>query len=193
MENNSNYKQVNKNSSYIQINLGLISPTAAKLIQTINPIFNNAWIQTANGYTIFSKDVFIKAQEEGERMTLIDIATAWKNSDERTKDRYEALARENKERDKMRELNKAGNERSLGPYEYYLIDLYEKNKFMGFFADAAKSWKDLSEEERSKYINQAEQAQYAHEVKDEDKNPKANLHLIYLWKIRRIITLKMSH
>jgi hypothetical protein len=52
--------------------------------------------------------------------------------------------------------------------------LYEKNKFIGFFADAAKSWKDLSEEERSKYINQTEQAQHAHEVKkDEDKNHKA--------------------
>jgi hypothetical protein len=60
MENNSNYKQVNQNSSSIQISLGLNSPTAAKLIQTINPIFDNAWIQTANAYTIFSKDVFIK-------------------------------------------------------------------------------------------------------------------------------------
>jgi hypothetical protein len=61
----------------------------------------------------------------------------------------------NKEKEKIEDSRET---RPLGLYNYFLMDYNKGNKFTGL-AYAAKSWENLPEDEKSKYITQAEQAQ----------------------------------
>jgi hypothetical protein len=102
------------------------------------------------------RDQMTKAHEEGKKITLVDCANAWKNTDESTKVKHDILAKEaNKEMEKIKDRYKT---KTLGYYNYFLMDLNKRNIFTGL-ADAAESWKNLSEDEKAKYITQAEQDQ----------------------------------
>jgi hypothetical protein len=120
-----------------------------------------------SGYTMFCREQLMKAREEGKKLTLVDCANAWKNTDESTKANYDILAEEvNKEKEK---INDRCETRLVGPYNYFLMDLNKRNIFTGL-ADAADSWKNLSEEEKSKYITQAEQDQQTYNSKRQERN-----------------------
>jgi hypothetical protein len=162
MENNSNDIHTNKNILSDQSNIGTNSQ-----VNNLHfiPIMNNTRIEYSklSGYTMFCREQMIKAREEG-KITLVDCANAWKNTDESTKANYDILAEEvNKEKEKIKD---PCGTRPVGPYNYFLMDLNKRNIFTGL-ADAAESWKNLSEEdEKSKYITQAEQDQQAYNTKN---------------------------
>jgi hypothetical protein len=155
MENNPNDNQTNTVSN--QPNRGTNSP-----FDSLHSIPNNTSTNTLelNAYAIFYKELIAKAREEDKRITRADCANAWKNSDESTKIKYYILAEE-KKKDRC--------EARPGPYNYFLMDLDKRNIFTGL-ADAAESWKNLSEDEKSKYITQAEQDQQAFNTKRQELN-----------------------
>jgi hypothetical protein len=97
MENNINDKQINQNT-YNQINLSTNSQAMESFPQTLDPMLSGMWASITTAYALFLRDQKLKVREEGKRMTLLDCANAWKNSDERTKDRYNTLSEEEKKR-----------------------------------------------------------------------------------------------
>jgi hypothetical protein len=166
MENNSNDDHTNKNILSDQSNIGTNSQVDN--LHSI-PNMNNTRIEDSklNGYVMFCRDQMMKAREEGKKITLVDCANAWKNTDESTKAKYDIFAEEvNKEKEKIKD---PCGTRPLEPYNYFLMDLNKRNIFTGL-ADAVESWKNLSEEEKSKYITQAEQDQQTYNSKRQERN-----------------------
>jgi hypothetical protein len=155
MENNPNDNQTNILPN--QSNKGTNSP-----FDNLRYIPNNTSTKTLelSAYAIFCREQIAKAREEDKRISRADCANAWKNSDDSTKAKYYILAEE-KKKDRC--------EARPGPYNYFLMDLNKRNIFTGL-TDAAESWKKLSEDERSKYITQAEQDQQTYNTKRQELN-----------------------
>jgi hypothetical protein len=129
----------------------------------------NAKTAQLSGYTLFCKDRMMKARENNEKMRLQDCAEAWGKVKEATKEKYERYAQEVKEeRQKNRDLYEVAYgvkpKRPLGPYNFYLMELAKENKFSGF-KDAGKSWRNMSAEDKEKYLKVAKKAQLAYQIK----------------------------
>jgi hypothetical protein len=131
---------------------------------------------TANvsGYTLFCRDKMVKARENNEKMTLPMCAEAWNKAKDTIKEKYDNYAEEiREERRKNRDLYEMAYgvkpKRPLGPYNFYLMELSKEGKFTGF-KDAAKSWRNTSDEDKEKYLRVAKKAQLAYQMKKQEYN-----------------------
>jgi hypothetical protein len=81
------------------------------------------------------KDTMMKARENNQRMRLKECADAWNNLNKKTKEKYEAYAREFKEEwEKKRNLNELPNiklKKPLKSYNFFLMEPAKEGKFTG--------------------------------------------------------------
>jgi hypothetical protein len=129
----------------------------------------DAGINGVSAYTLYCKDMMSKAREKGETMTLKDCAANWKNVKQSIKEKYEAHAEEVKEeRAKQRDIYEIAfnvkPKRPNTPYTFYLMELAKDGKFTNF-KEASKSWKNLPEDDKEKYLRMAKKAQLCYQMK----------------------------